>query len=100
MNYSALVPCRGRLIRIWFDAVSEEDALSVAQACHGGLEGPSPAPAPEQLAVPIKKARELLGGVSRATIYNWLAVGQLDRVPGTSRVLITRSSIERAAAQR
>ena len=74
----------------------------VAASCNAGLQGeaftPNPAPADLPFAYDQRKARELLGGISRATLYNWLAVGRLERVPDTRRVLITRQSLERAAA--
>lgn len=96
-HYLASVPVKGRLRRIWFDAEDEEDARVVAQHCHAGLEGPGERPKAEQVAYGLKEARELLGGVSRATIYNWVAIGRLERVPQTRRLLLTRESLERAA---
>jgi len=99
-EYSALVPVAGRLVRIHFDAIDERDALNVAMACRGGLTPDAGEPvAPGPVAYDVKKARELLGGISRATVYAWLAVGRLERVPGTRRVLITRTSIERVASR-
>lgn len=100
MYFSALVPVRGKLRRIVFEAEDESDALCVAEAARAGLEGPALKPGiPEPLAYPIKEACRLLGGVSRATIYNWLALGELERLPGTARVLITRRSLERKAGR-
>jgi hypothetical protein len=114
-EFAAMVPVGGRLVEIRFDALDERDALSVAVACHGGLvpDGavpsggaavpgwrlPSGRSAPEPVAFDITRAREILGGISRATVYAWLALGRLERVPGTRRVLITRSSLERAVTQ-
>jgi hypothetical protein len=103
-RYCAIIPVRGDLRRIFFDADSVEDARLVATSCNAGLQGeaftPNPAPAPVDppFAYDQTKARELLGGISRATLYNWLAVGRLERVPDTRRVLITRSSLERAVS--
>ena len=96
-EFFALVPVAGRLVRIQFGASDERDALNVAAACNGGLAPGGGEPIQEPVAYDVKKARELLGGVSRATIYNWLAVGRLERVPGIRRVLITRTSLERVA---
>jgi hypothetical protein len=96
MRYQAIIPVDGEVRRITFDAADLIEAKRVAAACNAGLEGEAiPDAVPE--AFGVQKTRELLGGVSRGTIYNWLAVGRLDRVPGTRRVLVTRSSIERAA---
>lgn len=98
-EYSAMVPVGGRLVRIHFDATDERDALNVAIACNGGLVPGGGEPVQEPVAYDVKKVRELLGGVSRATVYAWLAVGRLERVPGTRRVLVTRTSLERAATR-
>jgi hypothetical protein len=101
-RYCAIIPVRACLRRIFFDAADEDDARLVAASCNAGLQGealtPNPAPAEPPIAYDQRKARELLGGISRATLYNWVAVGKLERVPDTRRVLITRSSLERAAA--
>lgn len=101
-RWCAIVPVQGELCRIFYDAPDNAQARLIAAACNAGLEGeahtPNPAPAEAPHAYGLQKARELLGGVSRATVYNWLAVGRLERVPETRRVLITRSSLERAVA--
>lgn len=95
MHYAAVIPVKGELHRIYFDASDVEEARQVAIACHAGLEGEARRPeSPAPVAFDMKEARSLLGGVSRATVYNWLAEGRLERVPGTRKVLITRSSIE------
>jgi hypothetical protein len=39
-----------------------------------------------------------MGGVGRTTIYKELVLGNLERVAGTRRVLITRKSLERRCA--
>lgn len=96
-QYSALIPVAGELRRVWFDASDEDDARSVAVACNAGLEGPAKRSEPSRVAFSLQEARELLGGVSRATVYNWIAVGRLERVPNTRRLLVTRESLERAA---
>lgn len=101
-RWCAIVPVQGELRRIFYDAPDNAQARLIAAACNAGLEGeahtPNPAPAEAPHAYGLQKARELLGGISRATVYNWLAVGRLERVPETRRVLITRSSLERAVA--
>lgn len=98
MQYSAVIPFRGELRRVYFDAEDAEEARGLAMACNAGLEGPASRPeVPLPVAYGLKEARELLGGISRATVYNWVALGKLERVAGTRRLLLTRESIERAA---
>lgn len=99
MKYSAVIPVSGEVRRIFFDAADTDDARRVAASCNAGLEGAACIPEAIPEAFGVQKTRELLGGVSRGTIYNWLALGRLDRVPGTRRVLVTRSSIERAVGR-
>lgn len=41
-----------------------------------------------------KSARTLLGGISRTSLYRELIRGNLIRVPGMRKILITRQSIE------
>lgn len=97
-QYSAIIPVSGVVRRIWFDADSDNDARILAAHCNAGLEGEARRPdVPVPVAFGLKETRELLGGVSRATIYNWVALGRLERVPNTRRLLVTRESIERAA---
>ena len=116
-EFAAMVPVGGRLVEIRFDALDERDALNIAIACGAGLISSEEQPnastptavrrhyvrgdnrALEPVAFDITRAREILGGISRATVYSWLALGRLERVPGTRRVLITRSSLERVANQ-
>lgn len=97
-QFAAVIPFRGELRRVYFDAADAEEARGIAMACNAGLEGPAQRPeVPAPVAFSLNEARELLGGVSRATIYNWVALGRLERVAGTRRLLLTRESIERAA---
>jgi hypothetical protein len=97
MQFSAITPVAGEIRRIFFDAESHEEAVKIAAACNAGLEGEACRPVtPVPVAFGVQEARELLGGISRATIYAWLALGRLERVPNTRRLLVTRESIERA----
>lgn len=98
-EFAAMVPVGGRLVRIHFDAADERDALNVAVACNGGLVPGDFEPRRDPVAYDLAQAQQLLGGLSRGTVFAWLAAGRLERVPGTRRVLITRSSLERAASQ-
>ena len=96
MQYSAITPVSGEIRRIFFEAADIEEARRIAAGCNAGLEGEAKRPeVPVPVAFNLREARALLGGISRATVYNWVAVGKLDRVPGTRKVLITRKSIER-----
>jgi hypothetical protein len=97
MQYSAVIPVDGELRRIFFDAADVDDARRTAIACNAGLEGEARRSEPARIAYSLQEARELLGGVSRATVYNWVALGRLERVPNTRRLLVTRQSLERAA---
>ncbi|MFZ9725647.1 MAG: helix-turn-helix domain-containing protein [Ilumatobacteraceae bacterium] len=96
-QYTAVIPVAGTLRRIWFDAESVDEAREIATRCNAGLDGEAKRPDAElPVAFDEKKARELLGGISRGTLYNWVAAGRIERVWGTRRMLITRKSIEKA----
>jgi hypothetical protein len=101
-TYSAVYPVSGCLRRLWFEAASDTEALAFAARCGAGLEGPATAPAGsmEPESVDEKTARRLLGGISRTTLWRELALGDLDRVPGTRRVLVTLSSIRQWTARK
>lgn len=60
----------------------------------------TPQATPQVEHYPLATACQLLGGVSRSTIYRELHMGLLERVPHTRRVLITRDSIERRKSAR
>lgn len=86
----------GLVRRMIFEAVDEIEAREFAVRCGAGLEGEtqqmnSPAPA---TAYDEKTARALLGNISPSTLYRELAVGNLQRVPGIRKILVTRESIE------
>lgn len=79
-----------------FEAVNEQEAREFAARCGAGLEGEAkrmnsvgPATAYDE-----KTARALLGNISPSTLYRELAVGNLQRVPGIRKILVTRESIE------
>lgn len=84
--------------RVWFESDSFESARDVATSWGVGLLGESQQPElrPEALpeAYDESDARRLLGGISRTTLWRELADGKLERLPGTRRLLVTRSSIE------
>lgn len=96
MRYAALLPIDGVGHRVWFDAADADAAREVSGAMGAALVGPEEEDnLPRAYDVPT--ARRMLGGVSRTSIYSWLATGDLERIPGTGRVLITRRSLERLA---
>jgi hypothetical protein len=100
MQYSAITPIAGEIRRLFFEANDIEEARRIAAGCNAGLEGESQRPeVPVPLAYNMAEAQKLLGGISRPTVYAWLKMGRLDRVGGTSKVLITLDSIERAVAE-
>lgn len=99
-SYTAVYTLNGTLRRLHFEAVSDSEAQRVCATWGAGLEGPASFPRNAIAdAMPVayneKTARKLLGGISQATLYRWLAIGKVERVPDTRRILITRSSIER-----
>lgn len=47
----------------------------------------------EKLIVPLADAAEMLGGISRGTVYNLIDAGQLERVSIGSRAFVTRASV-------
>lgn len=100
ITYSALAVIAGEVRRVWFEAAGETEARELCRELKLGYEGAAARPKLEEMA-PValdeKAALKALGGVSRATLYRMLIRGDLLRLPGSRRLLITRSSIERLA---
>ncbi len=98
-TFAAFYALNGTIRRVYFEAQDDEEARALCAQWGAGLEGPATRPETKTEPLPAaydeKTARKLLGGISQATLYRWLAVGKLDRVADTRRLLITRSSIER-----
>ena len=96
--FSAVFVVRGRMRRMFFEAADVAEAREFCVGWGCGLEGESMKPEvePERLpeAYDEKTARQLLGGISKSTLYREIQDGKLDRVPGTRRILVTRSSLE------
>lgn len=97
-TYSAVTVEAGRVRRLWFEAPDAQAAQAFCVRIGAGFQGPAArpadtAPAPE--AYDKKTACKMLGGLSESTLYRLLATGKLERLPGTWRVLVTRSSLER-----
>lgn len=90
----------GSIRRVTFEAIDLAEAREIAAPWAVGVEGEGGGllPPPElPHAYNEKESRRLLGGISRSTLYNWIAIGRLEKVPGCRRLLLTRESIERAA---
>jgi len=98
-TFSAIRPANGRLRRLWLEAADETEAHEFCLHIGAGLEGEAQRPESVAAALPEaydgKTARRLLGGISRSSLYKELILGNLERVAGTRRVLITRESLER-----
>lgn len=88
----------GAVRRLTLEAENLEEARGIAAPWGVGIEGEGssiagPPPIPE--AYNVADACTLLGKISRATLYRMLAVGNVERLPGRGKVLVTRLSIER-----
>ena len=98
-SFAAFYALKGTIRRVFLEAETEDEAREICFRWGAGLEGLAVRPEAKQEPLPVaydeKTARKLLGGISQATLYRWLATGKVERVPDTRRVLITRSSIER-----
>ncbi len=97
-TYSAVFVADGHVRRMTFQARDLAEATAMAARWGVGVEGlavPAADAPPPPVAVPLKTARVMLGGVSRGQVYIWLTIGRLARMPDTRRVLITLESIDR-----
>lgn len=99
-NFQAVAVVSGESRRVWFQALGETEARQICRHLNLGFEGRGSAPESKSLspvALDTKAAQQALGGVSRATVYRMLHRGEITRLPGCRRLLITRASIERLA---
>jgi len=98
-TYSAITVEAGQIRRVWFEAPTECDARTFCVRIGAGFEGKSSGPVRDVAQLPVayneETTRQLLGGISKSTLYRLHVTGKLDRLPGTARVMTTRSSIER-----
>ncbi len=99
-KFSGIYVAAGEIRRVVYEAKDIAEARQLASQWGVGIEGeavtfPGEAPSPLPVAYDEKTARYLLGGISRTTLYAELAIGRLQRLSGTRRVLVTRRSIER-----
>jgi len=103
-TFSAIRAANGRLRRLWLEATDESEAYEFCIRIGAGLEGEALHPESAGPTLPeaydAKTARRLLGGISRSSLYKELILGNLERVGGTRRVLITRESLERRCRSR
>ncbi len=95
----------GHVRRMTFEAADAEDAQKQASQWPGvGVAGEAEESAPVRTALPeafnAQDSRRLLGNIGLSTLYDMVYDGRLERVPGIRKLLITRRSIERWAAQR
>jgi hypothetical protein len=88
--------------KVTFEAPCLDEARRLAAGWGFGLEGEeaeelpqfqSSSFAPE--AFDVANACRILGDISRTTLYRLLLRGQLERLPATRKVLVTRRSVER-----
>lgn len=101
-RYRAIFIINGAVRRLTFDALSPEEAEKLAATWGFGLEGEigdepqTHLPRPDvKEAYDVSSACRVLGGISCTTLYRILVRRQLDRLPATRKVLVTRKSIER-----
>lgn len=99
--YTGVYVRDGRVHRMTFEAETDSAAQELAKQWGVGLDGRAEVPELKSLPPPEaydeKTARQLLGGISRTTLFMELKQGYLERLPGTRRLLITRRSIEKRA---
>ncbi|EIQ01131.1 hypothetical protein OpiT1DRAFT_05699 [Opitutaceae bacterium TAV1] len=100
-RYTGVYVTKGTVRNVEFEAADAAEAQMLARLWNVGLVGEAaPRQAPNTVppeAFNVKDTCRMLGNVSRTQIYRWVATGELDRVPDTARVLITRESIQRRA---
>lgn len=104
-QFSAIGVVDAGIRRIVFEATGIEEARVLAQKWGFGLEGEIQVESKvavssqvEQMAYDTQKACEILGGISRTSLYRLLWAGELKRLRGTRKVLITRESLSRYCA--
>jgi len=104
-RFSGVFVVGSEIRRLSFDAKDVDEARGICTKWGVGLEGESATldPTPKMqapVAYDTATACRLLGGISRTTLYKWLSLGYVCRVPATRRFLITRESIERRCQSR
>jgi len=102
-RYSGVYTWNGSVRHVTFEAENFAQANDLAIKWGIGVEGEAtaldaPQPVPE--AYDVKTTCRMLGNVCRRTIDRDVALGLLERVEHTRRVLITRKSIEQRVRSR
>jgi hypothetical protein len=105
-RYRAIFIANGSIRKITFEALCSQEAEQLARNWGCGLEGEavedaqvdSPRPVAKE-AFDVPSACQILGGISRTTLYRLLVRGKLERLPATRKVLVTRRSIERLCSK-
>lgn len=105
-QYSAIRVDAGSIRRITLEAENLEEARRLATQWGFGLEGevhPEIGCPEEKVVHPdafnSTDSRRKLGDISRTMLYRLLARKILCRLPGTRKILVTRTSIERYCAR-
>lgn len=97
-TFSAVHVTAGSVRRIYYEAANAGEAHELAMKWNIGLEGEAMRPEsaePPPEAFNEETTRRLLGGISESTLYREIVRGNLERVPGIRKLLVTRKSIER-----
>ena len=101
-RFRAVFCVQASIRRVTFEALSLDEAQELAATWGFGLEGEASAEPEVETrrhvpteAFDVKSACRVLGCISRTTLYRLLVKGQLERLPSTRKVLVTRRSIER-----
>jgi hypothetical protein len=96
--FTGIYVVAGAVRRMTFEAESPQEAQKLAAPWGVGVEGETQVLAEAETTLPeaydLKTTCRLLGNISPSTIYREVAVGGLERVPNSRRILITRKSIE------
>lgn len=88
------------LCSVFFRAKDRNSALKTCKRLGLGLKGESEGFRAKHNSIQpmfcdAKTAMNLLGGISRSTLYKELTLANLQRVPGTRKILITLDSIKK-----
>ena len=101
-RFRAVFCVQASIRRVTFEALSIDEAQQLAATWGFGLEGEASAESEAETrshvpseALDVESACRVLGSISRTTLYRLLVKGQLERLPSTRKVLVTRRSIER-----
>jgi len=101
-RFQAIYLMQASIRKITFEALNLDEAQRLATLWGFGLEGEATEERASDARRPlaaeafdVSSACKVLGDISRTTLYRLLLRGQLERLPATRKVLVTRRSIER-----